>query len=339
MRRNGKGKNSQKKNSRSRGRSRNRGTGIVTGTGANAATTKVRGSARADQKYTLPLLGDKFENKRILYFDYAFEHNVTGGVLKTHYFRANDLFDPDATGTGHQPIGFDQAMLFWEQFVVFSSKITVTFMSNHANTSRVGIFLSPDQTDPASIQTMMENGYLITDVVASSAASSSGHLLVKQLTLTFDATRYFSFKSREEYFANSQFTGNVGASPSELAYFCIFTYDFAGSSNYDVFYDVTLSYDARFWEPRKISTSLMRGVHQYLFENSEGKRDEEEYHFQVGSSDPRPSCLKRVAKGVLPSESTARVQSIQKSEALSFPLGPNWAKGTVLSPVLGQYGT
>jgi hypothetical protein len=254
-----------------RNKTRN-GQGVVTGTGANAATMSIRGSARADQKFALPLLGDKFENKRMLYYDNGFSLAGTSGILQTHYFRCNDVYDPDATGGGHQPIGFDQAMLFWEQFCVFSSKITVTFMNNSNNTTRVGIFLNPDQTNPSSIDDLMENGYLVTGLVSGSS-TYGGKGVTTTLTLTFDAPRYFSSKSREEYFANPNFTGTSAASPAEMAYFGVFGWDFGVTTTYQTYYDVTLSYDVRFWEPRKIDSSFLHGLSLNLEEMKKATDD------------------------------------------------------------------
>lgn len=44
-----------------------------------------------------------------------------------YFFRANDMFDPDYTSTGHQPLGFDQWMSLYNKFTVTSSKIKVVF--------------------------------------------------------------------------------------------------------------------------------------------------------------------------------------------------------------------
>jgi len=228
-----------------------------------AATRGVSGSASGDQRTHLPLLGDHFENRHMLYYDSNFHHNSATGLLVCQYFRANDLYDPDATGVGHQPVGFDQAMLFWEQFCVFSSKISVMFMSNSNTPVRVGIFLNPDTTNPTSTTALMENGYLVSKVLfgaSSTTAGGSAHT-IGRLDFTFNAPRYFSSANKETYFANRDFTGTVASSPTEMAYFGIFTFDMAGNATYDIYYDVTISYDARFWEPRKIAPSLL---HQAL---------------------------------------------------------------------------
>ena len=39
----------------------------------------------------------------------------------------NSLFDPNRTGTGHQPYGFDQLSTFYNRYYVTGSKMTVTF--------------------------------------------------------------------------------------------------------------------------------------------------------------------------------------------------------------------
>lgn len=45
-------------------------------------------------------------------------------------FRGNSLYDPDYTGTGSQPVGFDEWMQFYKYYRVFSSSITVRVLDN-----------------------------------------------------------------------------------------------------------------------------------------------------------------------------------------------------------------
>lgn len=50
----------------------------------------------------------------------------TLGAFSTYVYRANDLFDPDHTSTGHQPMGFDQLMQTYQHFTVIGSRITIS---------------------------------------------------------------------------------------------------------------------------------------------------------------------------------------------------------------------
>lgn len=56
-------------------------------------------------------------------------------TLGTYTFRANDLYDPDYSGTGHQPLGFDQLMAMYNRFTVIASDITVKFNSDDTQTA------------------------------------------------------------------------------------------------------------------------------------------------------------------------------------------------------------
>lgn len=49
------------------------------------------------------------------------------GVVSTNIFRANSLFDTNETGTGHQPMFFDQLTAVYARYVVKRSTIKVTF--------------------------------------------------------------------------------------------------------------------------------------------------------------------------------------------------------------------
>lgn len=77
----------------------------------------------------------------------------TGTAL--HWIRANDLYDPDLTAGGHQPLGFDQHMAFYDNFTVVGSKISARFMTT-SNTdtgqSVVGIIKSDVTTLPSNLR-------------------------------------------------------------------------------------------------------------------------------------------------------------------------------------------
>lgn len=57
-------------------------------------------------------------------------YNQLAGALGDNVYRGNSLFDPDLTGTGGQPMGFDQWANFYSSYTVLGSKIEVTTMNS-----------------------------------------------------------------------------------------------------------------------------------------------------------------------------------------------------------------
>lgn len=50
----------------------------------------------------------------------------TAGAMATYNFNANGMYDPNRSGTGHQPMYFDQMTALYDHFVVTKATITVT---------------------------------------------------------------------------------------------------------------------------------------------------------------------------------------------------------------------
>lgn len=69
-----------------------------------------------------------------LYVKLRYRENLaftqTLGSLADNVYRGNSLNDPDLTGTGGQPIGFDQWAAFYSSYTVLGSKIEVTAMNS-----------------------------------------------------------------------------------------------------------------------------------------------------------------------------------------------------------------
>lgn len=72
---------------------------------------------------------------------------TTSGILQNYNIRANGCFDPNATGIGHQPMGWDQWTTAYNHYVVLGAKITCNWSLNGTGTasnSVVGCYLADD---------------------------------------------------------------------------------------------------------------------------------------------------------------------------------------------------
>lgn len=54
--------------------------------------------------------------------------SASAGGVGNHCLNLNGLYDPDSTGAGHQPLGFDQMLAFFKHYCVVGCKVTATFI-------------------------------------------------------------------------------------------------------------------------------------------------------------------------------------------------------------------
>lgn len=208
--------------------------------------------------YKTPLWPASKLIKNQLYYDSNFTLSGITGLMATHVFSANGLYDPDITTTGHQPIGFDQMMLSYEHYSVIRSKITIGFVNNSSYAVRAGIYLSPDNTPITDPRQLMENGlvkHVILDAKGGASTDPGVSGRVKTVTLDCDVRKYFG-KQRYSQLLEPQYSGSVSSDPVEGVYFMVFAYSsHTGVATSQVLFDATLSYDTIYTEPRKLGIS------------------------------------------------------------------------------------
>jgi len=171
----------------------------------------------------------------------------SGTAVTTYQFRANSVYQPDATNTGHQPLYFDQIMAIYDHYVVIGSKIKVTFNRNAAgaNAARVCLYLNDDTTMvPASVVTATEQ----------STGKTSGMGIVDSIPQKL----YLKYSSKEIFgpnpLANSQLKGSSSGNPTEIAVFSIMSQGYGtGTHNLDAF--VEMEYIVVFFELKDMASS------------------------------------------------------------------------------------
>jgi len=202
---------------------------------------------------TTPLFPAKTKRTGMLYYDSDFSITpLISGAAANYVFSANGCFDPDITGTGHQPMGFDQMMLMYNQYTVTAAAITISFVpTTHV---RAALYLNPNATPLTNQAQLIENG-LVKSLPFLSVQSGTG-LQQPQLKQKCDIKKYFGRKTDRELLDDINLYGTASANPTEQVYFV-----FAAWQNSNLvtgtalYFDVLISYDVIFWEEKKLTQS------------------------------------------------------------------------------------
>lgn len=167
----------------------------------------------------------------------------------TYRFSANGMYDPDISGTGHQPLGFDQYMLLYDHYKVLKSKITVQFClpatDVQADDCVLAIYLDDDVGSISNIGTAIEQGNTVW-----TAAKATGVKPYK-LSKTFTSKEFFANKKE-----SAELVGGDGSNPAEQAYWSVMAGPMNGLDNpADFRILVTIDYTCRFSEKKTLAAS------------------------------------------------------------------------------------
>lgn len=149
------------------------------------------------------------------------------GTPDVKYFLANGMYDPDVQIGGHQPRGFDQAMLGYEHFTVVGSKFTAQLVP--AVSAQVGDSQTPFCWGVATLPT---NSLGVLTTVPQLLESRLGGLSYRLagvnnaygqsrnqvIVRKFSAKKFFTKKN---IIGDAGYIGTTAADPSEKAYFAL----------------------------------------------------------------------------------------------------------------------
>jgi len=188
--------------------------------------------------------------KKRLRYSTTFTGSCTSGAItSTQVFRANDLYDPDFTSTGHQPMGFDQMMTFFNHFTVVWAKITCVFRCTSGTSPTVCLRVDADSTPLTVIDRIVEIGGCSTQNLEQKYQYGCS----KALSMIANIPKIQGV-SESSITSDSTLRGNAASSPSEVTYFHITCWDTSGFTG-SFACDIILDQIAVFTEPRNIIES------------------------------------------------------------------------------------
>jgi hypothetical protein len=179
---------------------------------------------------------------------------ISGGVTPgLNVFSANGLYDPDVTGSGHQPRGFDQLIALYDHYVVTHSEIKVEFYFSSSGVPAVcGVQLqatSAAQSDYVDYAEQARCEFGLAPMLFGGSGGAT-HPRVHRLGCNVQ-----QFMGIPDPITATKLQGSVSANPADQAFYHVFIQALDGSTSASITALVSLEYHAVFIEPVPVASS------------------------------------------------------------------------------------
>lgn len=170
------------------------------------------------------------------------------GTPATKVFSLNGLYDPDITGIGHQPIGFDEIMPLYDHYTVIGARARLTFTNGDPNVAqRIILQLKDQSTTSTNISEILENGMSRWCV----ASKEGGGKDTCTLSINCSMNKFFGKKTLTEH----DYRGGISSNPTEQVYLHCTAAPLDGVDSIGVKCTLVIEYIAIFHEPKQLTQS------------------------------------------------------------------------------------
>ena len=181
---------------------------------------------------------------------YSTSITLTGGVAGSfgHIFDANGLYDPDRTGFGHQPRGFDEMMALYSKYVVTGAKIHCRYRNAGTGRCIPYIIVTDTQTVGSGVTDALEHSGCVSGtrrLLRTSTPDESG--LASQMALRHHVN-VPKWKGVKDLLADTSLQGSNVTNPSDSIYFIV---GGVSDGGFNLVMDVDLEFTAYMLDPKQ----------------------------------------------------------------------------------------
>lgn len=163
-----------------------------------------------------------------------------------YVYRMNGLYDPDFTGSGHQPLGYDQWSAFYSRYLVYGSKVILSPVATVTDPIRVAVFPSESSAPTFSSPSAFFEQPYGKMVTFGNTTSSIKRVLVN----------YMSIKKLEGNPLDSlNYSAPIGADPARTLYWQCRSNSLTSGDISSVKFSITIIYYVKFFRRKTQDTS------------------------------------------------------------------------------------
>jgi hypothetical protein len=146
---------------------------------------------------------------------------AAAGAGVQYVFGLNNLYDPDVTGAGHQPMYYDQLFTTtgpYQRWTVTNCHVEIVVANTFTSVNYFGVYVQPGTIDYPSLTTLMEKPTVHKRLVGSSAG-----LGVKTIRFNVPINAAFGVP-RQKLIDDDVYSGFWNSAPSQILYLAIMVY-------------------------------------------------------------------------------------------------------------------
>lgn len=185
------------------------------------------------------------------------QSNVISGLSNSAYvFSLNGLFDPNITGTGHQPRGYDQITPFYKAYTVFGVSIRIRSAASNLNVNADAVLCL--RLKSALTSTSMAGMYSADFQEASSCMCWEADTQQAELDLGYVSIADLEGVPKDKVMSDDQYSAGVAGNPGQqpqLELYLASNSGLAGALGAARRYTVDLTYSVRFFQPNTLAQS------------------------------------------------------------------------------------
>jgi len=179
-----------------------------------------------------------------------------GGISGTgHIFSLNDLHDPDKTGVGHQPYGFDQLGSLYNRYKVYKTELALDFSSPSNTSSRTyGCYqlLNPSNYSVSTAGLLVEDYQERPRADAIRIVDGTDPTLVNFTTFLPEVV---GCKSMMDAQYGDNYTGNTAGGPANQIAVSLNTCNEVGTDSVAISCRVRIVYHCMWYNPKMLAQS------------------------------------------------------------------------------------
>jgi hypothetical protein len=170
---------------------------------------------------------------------------ILSGGFTYHQWSCNGLYDPNITGTGHQPMYFDQLIGLYDHYTVLRSRFKIQVSCPTANIGiNWGVYLEDDTGATLSGTYVYEHGGVSTMEITQASNP-------KTLYSKWSSARTFGPGTQSD----PTMQGDAANNPTEQSLYTVVVNDITASSSDTIYLSVQIEYDVVWDELTTVSQS------------------------------------------------------------------------------------
>ena len=186
---------------------------------------------------------------------YTLTTGTVGVVGSVQQMALNSLYDPNATGTGHQPYGYDQlAPAFYLNYLVKKVRWRL-LCTTIGNTSEVCVAFCIYPSGASGIQSLSVDAVTEKSNVTTFNVGPSGNDRSRLVEGHCSMDKIFGITQAQLTDNLDQYGAAYNANPTKIAYLELGIGSYSGSAGITLSVQVVLDFEAEFYSPVTLSQS------------------------------------------------------------------------------------